>query len=138
MTYIAGAMRDMRAGQNITSAMNFARTYLDTARALWSQKATCENPPGNKFICTQYVSAAGSLPAMSAPANLKYAVAVNVLTGANTLGGLVVSCPKASICAPVAGAGDPNAPQRRITVTVTDSDNRDTVLAMNITRIDIP
>ena len=140
VTYIAGAMRDMRAGQNMTSAMNFARTYLDTARALWSQKATCENPPGsgNKYICTQYASAGSSLPVMSAPANLKYAVAVNVLTGASTLGGLVVSCPKASICVPVAGSGDVNAPQRRITVTVTDSDNRDTVLAMNITRIDIP
>lgn len=138
VSYIASAMRDMRAGQNMTAAMNFARTYIDTARALWSQKSTCTDASGNKYICTQFASAASSLPTMIAPAGLKYAVAVNVLTDPNTVGGLVASCPKASVCAPSAGSGDPTAPQRRITVTVTDSDNRDTVLAMNITRVDIP
>lgn len=139
INFIATSLRDFRNAQSDTAATTFARTFIDSTRALWSQKGSAcpaSTPGGTAKACTLYPTA--QLPTLAVPSGsgLKFSVDIR-----NSAGTVVASCALGTVCIPTNTSTDAavlSDSQRTIKVKTSDASSRSVQLAMNVSRTDIP
>jgi len=135
MSYVTATFADLRISQNRGVAVNFARSYTDSVKALWSN---------NRGATSFYAGAtpaviAATLPTLKAPSGYTYTVSVK---HAGTLVELFACTgdTTATSCSAQPGATPTNLDygQRLISVEVKASDNRIITVSTKITRADLP
>lgn len=135
MSYVTATFADLRISQNRGVAVNFARSYTDSVKALWSN-----NRGATSFYAgTTPAIIAATLPTLKAPSGYTYTVSVK---HAGTLVELFActGSTTTTTCASQLGAttANLNYGQRLVSVEVKSADNRIITVSTKITRADLP
>ena len=135
MSYVTATFADLRISQNRGVAVNFARSYTDSVKALWSNNRGATS----LYSGTTAAIIASTLPTLKSPSGYTYTVSVKhaiSLVELFTCTGTTTT----TTCASAAGATTANLAfgQRLISVNVKAMDNRVITMSTKITRADLP